>query len=210
MSFTLVFVGAGNVGRTVLAEALLTRELYRYLPGSADRVVVRTAGVDALDGMPPSPHLVAVAARRGLTVQEHRATAMTREIAESADLLLTMTRRQRAQLVLQHPALRARTFSLVEFAVLLHCAAGLPYRPTRGPGQAIDATLRALVPVVAAQARFVPPPAEDGGWDLPDPYAQDLDVHERVAAQVEDVVHAVVADTGRLLRSAAATAVRSA
>ena len=44
MSFTVVLVGAGDVGRTALAKAVLDRELARLLPGSAHQVVVTTAG----------------------------------------------------------------------------------------------------------------------------------------------------------------------
>ena len=209
MSFTLVLVGSGDVGRTVLVRAVLDRELARLLPGSAHQVVVRTAGVDALDGMPPSPVLVAAAARRGLDVAAHRATGMTRELAESADLLLTMSRRQRAQLVLQHPRLRARTFSLAEFARLLRGAAGVPPRPALSTAGWLETALRAVVPVAAEQARHVPP-AEDGRWDLTDPYAQPADVHDRVLDEVEDVVHGLVTEVARLLGSPATSAVLSA
>ena len=209
MSFTVVLVGAGDVGRTALVKAVLDRELARLLPGSAHQVVVRTAGVDALEGMPPSPVLIAAAGRHGLDVASHRATAMTRELAESADLLLTMTRRQRAQLVLQHPRLRARTFSLVELAVLLRSAAGVPPRPALTAAGWLEAALRALVPVAAEQARSVPP-AEDGRWDVTDPYAQGADVHDRVVDEVEDVVHAVVAEVGRLVGGRTTTVVRTA
>lgn len=209
MSFTVVLVGAGDVGRTALAKAVLDRELARLLPGSAHQVVVTTAGVDALEGMPPSPLLVAAAGRHGLDVSAHRATAMTRAIAESADLLLTMTRRQRAQLVLQHPRLRSRTFSLVELAVLLRSAAGAHPRPALSAAGWLESALRALVPVAAERTRHVPP-AEDGRWDVTDPYAQGADVHDRVVDEVEDVVRALLIEVGRLLGSPATTAVLTA
>ncbi len=209
MSFTVVLVGAGDVGRTALVKAVLDRELARLLPGSAHQVVVTTAGVDALEGMPPSPLLVAAASRHGLDVAAHRATAMTRGIAESADLLLTMSRRQRAQLVLQHPGLRSRTFSLVELAVLLRSAGGVPPRPALSDAGWLESTLRALVPVAAEQTRHVPP-AEDGRWDVTDPYAQGADVHDRVVDEVEDVVRALIDEVGHLLGSRATTAVLTA
>lgn len=209
MSFTVVLVGAGDVGRTALAKAVLDRELARLLPVSAHQVVVTTAGVDALEGMPPSPLLVAAAGLGGLDVAAHRATAMTRAIAESADLLLTMTRRQRAQLVLQHPGLRSRTFSLVELAVVLRGAAGVPRRPALADAGWLESALRALVPVAAAQSRLVTP-AEDGRWDVTDPYAQGPEVHDRVVGEVEDVVRALIIEVGRLLGSPATTAARTA
>ena len=131
MPFTIVLVGAGNVARTVLAKAVLDRELHRHWPASADDVLVLTAGVDALDGMPSAPHLGTVAADRGLPVDDHQATSLTRSLAESGDLLLTMTRKQRAQVVLQHPQTRSRTFSLVELAALLHDGAGRRAHPRR-------------------------------------------------------------------------------
>ena len=198
MPFTIVLVGAGNVARTVLAKAVLDRELHRRWPGSADDVLVLTAGVDALDGMPSGPHLETVAAGHGLPVDDHQATSLTRALADSADLLLTMTRKQRAQIVLQHPQARARTFSLVEFAALLHDAAADGPRTSIMPGEHLEARLRRIVPIAAARSLVVGAPTDEGKWDLVDPYACGLDVYESMACAVEDVVRTLVGDVAQV------------
>ncbi|MGN6443950.1 arsenate reductase/protein-tyrosine-phosphatase family protein [Amnibacterium sp.] len=207
MPFVIVLVGSGDVGRTVLAQALLRRELDRLWLKSAGGVELRTAGVTAVAGTPPSPHLETVAGRRGLAVDDHRAEPMTGAVAGSADLLLTMTRAQLAQLVLQYPDVRSRAFSLVEFAVLLHDAVGGRRRAPVGHGERFEAKLRQVTRVVAARRRVVPPPAEESGWDLFDPYAYSLDVYESVAAVVEDVVRTLTGDVARITggRPSAAT-----
>ena len=56
-----------------------------------DRVDVRSAGVAAFDGSPPSGGAVRVAAAHGLDLTGHSATQLTREAAATADLILTMS-----------------------------------------------------------------------------------------------------------------------
>lgn len=198
MTFTILFVGSGNVGRSVLAADLVVRELHRIWPRSADEVVALSAGVDAIDGMPLAPHLETVARRRGLDLGDHRATPMSRSLAERADLVLTMTRKQRAQIVLQYPALRARTFALLEFLALLGNATEVRRRQPIGRGERLEARLRLVVTVVAGRQRALPAPADERQWDLFDPYAYSLDIYETVAGTIEGAAHALVADVAVL------------
>ena len=52
---------------------------------------VRSAGVGAFPGSPPSEGAVRAAARRGIDLSGHRATLLTRREVEWADLILTMS-----------------------------------------------------------------------------------------------------------------------
>ena len=194
MTFTILFVGSGNVGRSVLAAAATAREFRRVWPRSTDDLVVDSAGVDAIDGMPVAPHLTTVGSRRELQVHDHVAAPMTRERADAADLVLTMTRRQRAQLVLQYPHLRSRTFALLEFLDLLQNATAVRRRTPLGRGDRLEAKLRLVVTAVMARHRTVATPADERQWDLFDPYAYSLDVYETVAAAIDAAAHALVGD----------------
>jgi protein-tyrosine phosphatase len=194
MTFTILFVGSGDVGRSALASAMVVRELHRIWPRSADEVVARSAGVHAVEGMPLPLHVETVARRRGLDLGDHRATAMSRGLAERADLVLTMSRKQRAQIVLQYPALRPRTFALLEFLALLGSATEVRRRQPIGRGERLEARLRLVVAAAAARQRAVSAPADERQWDVFDPYAYSLDIHETVAATIEAAVHGLAGD----------------
>jgi len=186
------------VGRTPLAAAQLTRELRRVWPRSTDEIVLTSAGVDAIEGMPIAPHLETVAARRGLDLDEHRAAAFTRATADAADLVLTMSRKQRAQLVLQYPHLRSRTFVLLEFRALAENAAAVRRRTPIGRGDRLEAKLRLVVSSIAERQRVLPQPADERQWDLFDPYAYSLDVYETVATALDETARALVADVATM------------
>jgi protein-tyrosine phosphatase len=68
----------------VIAHDLTASEPHR-------RLEVRSAGVGAFPGSPPSGGAVRTAARHGIDLTEHRATLLTRREVEWADLILTMS-----------------------------------------------------------------------------------------------------------------------
>jgi protein-tyrosine phosphatase len=198
MTFTMLFVGAGNIGRSVLAAAQTERELHRVWPRSADEVVTRSAGVDAIEGLPVAGNLETVAERRDFDLRDHRAVPLTREHADAADLVLTMTRKQRAQLVLQFPHLRTRTFTLLEFIALLENATQARRRAPIGRGDRLETKLRLVVTTAAARHRAMSGQTDEQQWDLFDPYAYSLDIYETVAATIESAVHSLVSDVAVL------------
>ncbi|NNF14722.1 MAG: hypothetical protein HKN72_15955 [Gemmatimonadetes bacterium] len=55
------------------------------------QVEVASAGVSAYDGGEPSGGAVRAASQRGLDLTDHRSTLLTPALAESADLILTMS-----------------------------------------------------------------------------------------------------------------------
>jgi protein-tyrosine phosphatase len=71
-----------------MAEAIAKK----MAAASADQALeVRSAGVGAFPGAPPSGGAVRAAARRGIDLEDHRATLLTRREVEWADLILTMS-----------------------------------------------------------------------------------------------------------------------
>lgn len=77
---------------------------------------VRSAGVAADEGAEASPGAVAALKRKGLSLSAHRAQPLSQELAEWADLILTMTRRHKELVTSKFPAVSAKTFTLKEFA----------------------------------------------------------------------------------------------
>jgi protein-tyrosine-phosphatase len=86
--FRVLFVCTGNTCRSPMAEVIARRRL-------ADRgwtqVEVRSAGVGAFEGSPVSGGALRTAVRHGLDLSGHEATYLTREVADAADLILTMS-----------------------------------------------------------------------------------------------------------------------
>ena len=54
-------------------------------------VVFSSAGLYSLDGAPAAPNAIEAVSELGIDVREHRARAITRKIAEEADVIYVMT-----------------------------------------------------------------------------------------------------------------------
>lgn len=86
----ILMVCTGNTCRSPLAEAMLRARLADR-PRLAD-ISVSSAGTSAWAGTPASEGSYLVALERGLDLSAHRAVALTPELVERADLILTMGR----------------------------------------------------------------------------------------------------------------------
>jgi len=86
-SFRVLFVCTGNTCRSPLAEAIAHREIEALGWKHAE---VRSAGVAAAEGEPASEGAVRAGERHGLDLSRHRASPLTRELVDAADLILAM------------------------------------------------------------------------------------------------------------------------
>jgi protein-tyrosine-phosphatase len=111
MTKRILLVCTGNICRSPLAAALLTRALSDR---ELDAVEVSSAGTGAWDGAPASEGAYLVALERGLDLSGHRARLLTRELVEESDLILTMARHHRARV--DELGGDGRVFVLGEFA----------------------------------------------------------------------------------------------
>lgn len=90
----ILFVCTGNTCRSPMAETLLRHALEAR---GATQVTVSSAGSGAWEGAPASEGAYLVALEHGLDLSSHRARMLTRELVNSADVVLTMSRSHAAR-----------------------------------------------------------------------------------------------------------------
>lgn len=87
--------------------------------GRANEFNIRSAGVAALAGDPAADQAMEVLGKKGITaIQEHRATPVHDELAQGADLILTMTQRHREIILQYYPEIGEKVFVLKEYTRL--------------------------------------------------------------------------------------------
>jgi protein-tyrosine-phosphatase len=90
----LLFVCMGNICRSPMAEAIASDY------GAREKIDVRvtSAGMSALEGHEATELTRSALADIGLSIDDHRARQLTRELVDSASLVITATTRQRNDL----------------------------------------------------------------------------------------------------------------
>ncbi|WP_413377929.1 low molecular weight protein arginine phosphatase [Alkalihalobacillus sp. 1P02AB] len=104
----ILFICTGNTCRSPLAEVLLKDK-------AGSRFEVQSAGIYAFPGSPASAGTTEVLENRNLTADEHLSQAVTLDLLDWADVVLTMTESHRQQLVSQYLEHAIKTYSLTSF-----------------------------------------------------------------------------------------------
>lgn len=99
MSFSILVLCTGNVGRSPLAEVLLRARLAAALGYNEQlleeaRIEVRSAGTHAPEGMGPSQRGVELAAERGVDLSGHRSSHVDAALLRRANRIYCMDSRQ--------------------------------------------------------------------------------------------------------------------
>lgn len=89
----VLFVCTGNTCRSPMAEV---QARARAAEAGLEDVVFESAGAATTEGMPASRPARRVAAAHGIDLDSHRSRPLTRELVQSADLIIAMTSRHLA------------------------------------------------------------------------------------------------------------------
>ena len=186
MPSQVLTVCTGNVCRSPTAERLLSIR-------SDTSVTVSSAGTHALEGAPLDEPMARLLTVRGLEASTHTGRQLTAAMIEQADLVLTMSRAQRAAVVTLVPQAVRRTYTLLELAALLS-AIDLPVDPDES-----DADRIARLPEIASaqRVRTITPRTP---LDIPDPHGRS----ERAYRQAFTTIDTAVAAVARVVHPPAA------
>jgi protein-tyrosine phosphatase len=177
--FSILAVCTGNVCRSPAVERLLATKL-------GPTVNVSSAGTHALVGHPVSEPMAALLRQSGLEADGFEARRVSEQILKEADLILPMTRAQRALVVELWPAAVRRAFTLREFARLLS-----QVDPAQLPCAETADKLRAAIPLAAAErGRWRSSPDDD---DVVDPFRLSNEVYVESFSQITSAVDAIAA-----------------
>ncbi|MGC0249411.1 low molecular weight phosphatase family protein [Pseudactinotalea sp. Z1748] len=181
-NFTVLAVCTGNICRSPALERLLRAEF-----ADSDRISVVSGGLGALVGEPVHPPMADLLRRRGVDADGFAAQQVTQEMVNSADLVLTASRRQRSAVVEISPAAVRRTFTVRELARI---AANLEPRDLdEAAGGSPDPVQRfaALVPL-AATHRFEVDRNLD---DVSDPYRRSPEAYAVAFTLIDEAVETI-------------------
>ncbi len=164
----ILFVCTGNTCRSPMAAGLFAKILQEK---GVTGVEITSAGLAAVDGAPASAEAIEAMRRAGVDLTGHRARRLTREMALAADLVLTMTRRQKEAVLALAPEAGEKIFTLTELAGRI--AAG-----TAGGREGDPKTQGAEGMETTEENRQVQ-------GDIPDPFGGDLETYIATARQIE-------------------------
>ncbi|GAA1929557.1 low molecular weight phosphatase family protein [Brevibacterium antiquum] len=115
--FRILVVCTGNLFRSPLAAGLLQQGLDEVAPG---RFALDSAGTEGVAGVGVTDDVQSLAADWGFDLSEFRAKRLHSAQVTNADLVIGMERWHRSQVVTLEPRALRRTFTLREFARIIH------------------------------------------------------------------------------------------
>jgi protein-tyrosine phosphatase len=175
-------VCTANIARSPLAEVLIRGHLDHR--GLGYQLAVDSAGTRARVGDAAAEHSRRIAARWGLTLEEHRSKPVDADLVVGSDLVITMSERQRDHLGATAAGAAQRCFTLKELVRLLESR-----DPAPSPAAAVDA-LRGGVE--AAHHRRAFSRAPDVPEDVDDPFGGPFGGYAHMANELVDLTERLI------------------
>src|SRR5512140_2776363 len=107
---TILFVCTGNVCRSPMAEGL-----FRQITHGRPEYKVMSAGVGAVEGLPPSEFAVRALRELGIDISKQRSRMLTADLVNQADYIFGMTHSHVDAIIMLYPQAAEKTFLLREF-----------------------------------------------------------------------------------------------
>lgn len=172
----------GNICRSALAERLGRAYLDEAFGGATEDIELISAGTKAVVGSGVHPSTALVLAGFGAEPGDFRAQQLTEALPARADLVLTMTRTHRRDVLAADPRGLARTFTLREAAALLESV------PPEGelPGDSFAKRAQGLVAALAYARAWRAGSGEQD--DVRDPIGHPLEVHQEVGDAIVEAL----------------------
>jgi len=109
----ILVVCTGNACRSPMAEGFLRKDL-----SQKDGFIVKSAGISAVDGMMPTPYAVDVMKDEGIDIAGYLSSALSKDFAKAADLILVMAQMHKKSIIDTMPELKDKVYLYNEFAGL--------------------------------------------------------------------------------------------
>lgn len=178
----ILTVCTGNICRSPLAEQVLRARL------TGVDAAVSSAGTKGLVDAPMTSEAARLAASLGVPADDsaaHRARWLSEAHLSGPDLVLTMTREHRRDVVELAPARVRSTFTVREFERLATGVADAAFRAAADDaGVDPHARVRAALDVLNARRGSIPVPADAAEDDVIDPFRRSWETYQRSTAQL--------------------------
>lgn len=175
----ILAVCTANISRSPAVESLLRA-------GLDDSVQLSSAGVAALVGEVIDPPVARFLRAQHAEAAGFAARQVTETMLREAELVLTLTRAHRAQVLEWAPSAVRRSFTLLEFVRVLE-SLDLTGLASGTAGE----RLRAIVPVATVGRALAPRPAP-GSDDVPDPYGRGPAAYEHSLAAIQRATDTII------------------
>lgn len=164
-----------------MAEGFLRDRSSRFLDGA---LRVTSAGTWARGNQPPTPEAVAAAGKRGIDIEGNRSTTFLPELADRADLVVTMTEEHKEEVLDVAPEALAKTFTLKE---LVHLVDELPAADPEVSRASLLERIGA-----ADRMRRHPDVMPTADVDVADPLGLSMEAYRATAWEIEGLIDRLV------------------
>ena len=188
----LLVVCTANRCRSPAIAAILDQGA-KGLPGLASSGIhVTSAGTSGAEGVPIDAKTSRALSNAGYDAPESLSRGINTELVESADLILTASRRHRTHVVRMSPEALAKTFTMREFARYCVWALEQPGEANQSPAERLSVAV-----AFAQDKRGLSFPARAEDDDIPDPAGRSRWAHRRTLRLIVESLSPLLAVASR-------------